>query len=471
MAVRRPTFKTVTTSRPRVVLTICILASALAFIDGSIVNIALPAISRSLTADTDALQWVLNAYLLPLTAFLLLGGALGDRYGLWRMLLVGIGIFLVASLGCAAAPNMTILLIARSVQGAGAAVLLPSSLAILGTSFQDEERGRAVGIWAAVSAMAGAIGPALGGWLIDIAGWRTVFLINLPVGLIAIFLALAVMPRGASSLSKAPLDLRGAVSATVMLGVLVWGLIVGTGPKGWNGMVTAALMLSFAAGIVFVVTEVAKGNDAMAPAALFGSRALVGLNCLTFLLYGALGAFLILLPFFLIEAADYGATAAGVALLPLPLVMTLTGPLMGTLAGRYGSRTLLTTGSLLMALGLLLCVRIDQNAAYVSQVLPCMIVASFGMSAAAAPLTTAILSSVDAQHSGSASGLNSALARAGNLVAAALIGTVLAARGELLVFRFHMAAIVGAAAALLAAAFALWSLASKKSGCAHKGTQ
>ena len=456
----QPNLKAAAASRPRVVLSICILASALAFIDGSIVNVGLSAISRSLTADTDALQWVLNAYLLPLTAFLLLGGVLGDRYGLWQILLVGIGIFLFASLGCAAAPNMAVFLTARAAQGVGAALLLPSSLAILGTSFQDEERGRAVGIWAAVSAMAGAIGPPLGGWLIDTAGWRMVFLINLPVGLVAVILTLAVMPRGASSSSKAPLDLQGAVSATATLGLLVWGLIVGTGPKGWNGMVTAALVFSFAAGIVFVLTEVAKGNNAMIPAALFGSRALVGLNVLTFLLYGALGAFLILLPFFLIEAANYSATAAGVALLPLPVVMTLMGPLMGALAGRYGSRTLLTVGSLLLALGLLLCVRIDQNAPYVSQVLPCMLVASFGMSAAAAPLTTAILSSVDAQHSGSASGLNSALARAGNLVAAALIGSVLAARGDMLVSRFHIAAVTGAAAALLAAGFALWSLAS-----------
>ena len=445
-------------ARPRLVLITCILASSLAFVDGSVINVGLPAIARSFKASAAELQWAINAYLLPLSALLLLGGALGDRFGLRRMLVTGIGLFVAGSIGCAAAPGLSSLLAARAMQGVGAAMLLPSSLAILGAVFRGEARGRAVGTWAAASAMAGAIGPALGGWLIDTVGWRAIFLINLPLGSAALVLAFFALRKGTSSITRAPLDVLGAVLATAALGGMVWGLTLGSGPRGWSmpaiGSVVAGTILL----VAFVAVEIARGDLAMTPPALFGSRTLIGLNLMTMLLYGALGAFLVLLPYLLIEAGRYPATAAGAALLPLPVVMTLASPLIGQLGARFGSRGLLTAGPIVVAAGFVLALRLDQGAAYWTEVLPCILLVSIGMAGAAAPLTTAILSSVSEQYIGSASGLNSAVARAGGLVATALIGAVLAAHGALLIARFHQSMLTAASVALLAGVCAFWAL-------------
>jgi EmrB/QacA subfamily drug resistance transporter len=446
-------------AHPKLTLLTCILASSLAFVDGSVVNVGLPAIGKSLGGGAADLQWVINAYLLPLSALLLTGGALGDRFGRRRLLVAGVALFGLASGACALSPRLAWLLAARAGQGIGAALLLPSSLAILGGAFQGEARGRAVGAWAAASAIAGAIGPVLGGWLIDAVGWRAIFLINLPLAAAAIALAVLAVrdPRAASR--RAPLDVAGAVLATAALAALVWGLTVGAGPKGWTSAaglaVTAGVLLAFA----FVAVEVRRGERAMTPPALFGSRALVGLNLMTLLLYGALGGFLVLLPYVLIRAAGYGATAAGAALLPFPLVMSLLAPAMGALAGRFGSRAPLTLGPLLVAAGFLAALRIGRDAGYWSEVAPCVLLIALGMAGAAAPLTTAVLSAVDQRHTGSASGLNSALARAGGLVATAAIGTVLAADGEALIRGFRVAAATGAVVSGLAAASAWWGLA------------
>ena len=432
-----------------------ILASSLAFVDGSVVNVGLPAIGRDLHASAADLQWTINAYLLPLSALLLLGGALGDRFGPGRLLTLGVALFGLASAGCALAPDLGWLLAARAVQGAGAALVLPNSLAVLGSATQGVARGRAVGFWAAASAMASALGPVLGGWLIDLSGWRAIFLINLPLAAAAIVVERLGVPDLRGDEQRPPLDLAGAALGAASLGGLAWGLTIGSGPGGWSPAAGVLLLGGAALAFGFVRVEARRGDRAMTPPALFGSRQLVALNLMTFLLYGALGGYLVLLPYVLITAGGYRATAAGAALLPFPVVMALGGPVMGWLAGRFGSRPLLTAGSLLAGAGFALALRVQAHSAYIAAVLPSVLLVALGLSCAAAPLTTAVLSSVDERHQGAASGLNSAVARAGGLAATALLGGVLAASGERLIGAFHLAAMAGAALAVLAAVFAL----------------
>src|SRR6185312_8568288 len=266
-------------------LTTTILASSLAFLNGSVVNIGLPSVGGTFKASPGDLQWVINAYLLPLSALLLLGGAAGDRFGRVRLLIIGTAIFGGASIACALAPSLPWLLVGRSLQGVGAALLMPNSLAILGAAFSGEARGRAIGIWASMGAVMGAVGPVLGGWLIDTVGWRSIFLINLPL-------------------------------ATGALEAITWGLTIGSGHAGWT---PAALLLAFAGVALmlsFLAVEWSKGEVAMMPLTLFGSSSFIGLTLLTLFLYGALVALLVLLPYVLIRAAGYSGAEAGAALLP-----------------------------------------------------------------------------------------------------------------------------------------------------------
>ena len=429
-------------SHPGLVIATTILASSMALVDGSVVNVALPTIGASLGADAVGLQWVVNAYLLPLSALLLLGGAAGDRFGSRRLLMIGVGLFGAASIACAMAPNLMWLLAARFVQGAGAAVLMPSSLAILGRSFSGEEKGRAIGIWAAAGAAGAALGPVLGGWLIDAASWRLIFLINVPLAAAAIALAYRYVGADADD-GSTPLDATGAGLATAGLGLATWALTEGSA-RGWS---LAALVALGAGGlllIVFVLAERRLGDRAMMPLTLFASSSFVGLTVLTFLLYGALGGMFVLVPYVLIEAGGYGATQAGAALLPLPLVLALASPAAGALSGKIGPRWPLVIGPIIVAVGLLLLLRIGSETSYWLGVLPAMLVIAVGMAGAVAPLTTAVLMSVDSHHVGAASGLNSAVARTGGLVATALIGSVMAAVGPALVNAFGVAALVGA---------------------------
>jgi EmrB/QacA subfamily drug resistance transporter len=447
-------------SHPHWVLAACILASSLSFIDGSVVNVGLPAIGRSLGGDAQGLQWVINAYLLPLSALLLLGGAAGDRYGKKRMLLAGVALFALASAACALAPNLPVLQTARALQGVGAAVMLPSSLAILGAVYSGEARGRAVGIWAAAGAMAGAIGPVAGGWLIDVSGWRSIFLLNLPVAFAALMLAWLFAPPLDDS-HTSTLDLGGGLLATLGLGALTWGLTLGSGKSGWTLPAIAATAVGAAMLIGFVFVEKARGDQAMMPIGMFGSKSYIGLSFLTFALYGALGGVLLLLPYLLILNEGYPATAAGAALLPFPLIIAVVSPLIGQVAGRIGSRWPLTIGPLVVAAGFALMVRIP-GGHYWTAVFPAAAVMAIGMAGAVAPLTTAVLSSVDARHTGSASGFNSAVSRAGGLIATALLGSVLASREEPLAQDFRIAVLIGAAAALAASASAFFLLSDKK---------
>ena len=440
-------------AHPRLVLAATILASSLAFVDGSVVNVGLPEIGRSLGADAEALQWVVNGYLLPLSAVLLLGGAAGDRFGRRRLLIIGTSLFALASLGCALAPGLAGLLAARALQGVGAAMLMPNSLAILGAAFRGEAKGRAIGVWAATGAAMGAAGPVLGGWLIDLGSWRAVFLINLPLAAGAIALAWRYVPHDEEG-SGQSLDLAGGLLATIGLGALTWALTVGSSPSGWT---PKAVVMAFVAPLllwVFALVEKRRGDRAMMPVALFAKPSFVGLTLLTFFLYGAMGGLFVLIPFVLIKVASYSATAAGAALLALPLVLSVASPLAGGFAGRFGPRLPLAVGPLVAAGGFLLALRIGASANYWTEVLPAILVIAIGMSGAVAPLTTAILTSVDARHTGSASGFNSAVARAGGLVGTALLGTVLAAQGDQLLTGFHVAMLVGAAACAAASASA-----------------
>jgi len=439
---------------PRLVLATAVLASSLAFIDGSVVNVALPVIGRALSADADALQWTVNAYLLPLSALLLLGGAAGDRFGRRRLLLWGTTLFAAASLGCAMASQVWMLLAARFVQGVGGAMLMPNSLAILGQTFTAERKGRAVGIWAAASGIAGALGPVLGGWLIDLGSWRAIFLINLPVAAVAIVLALRYVP-GDRVRRQDPLDVSGAILVTVGLGVLTWVLTLAGGPRG-PGRVTAVMAVG-AIGLLlaFVVVDARKGDRALVPMALFARRTVVGLNLVTLLLYGALGALLVLLPYVLIQALRYSAARAAAALVPLPIVMVLVSPVAGSLAGRLGPRMPIAIGSVAVGVGMLLTLRIHSFIGYWTELLPAVVVVALGLSAAVAPLTTAVLSEVEARYTGVASGFNNAIARTGGLLATASVGFVFASHGEGLLHSFHTTMVIGAVACWGAALGAL----------------
>ncbi|TRW14463.1 MFS transporter [Glacieibacterium frigidum] len=449
------------TARPRLVLAATILGSSLAFIDGSVVNVALPAIGRELGGEAAELQWVVNAYLLPLSALLLLGGALGDRYGRRRLFLLGIALFTLASVLCAAAPGLTALLAGRALQGVGAALLMPNSLAILGSAFSDEERGKAIGTWAAAGAAAGALGPLLGGWLIDDIGWRAIFLINLPIATAAAWLGWHYVVER-SDAGRSALDWRGAALATAGLGALTWGLTTGSGPGGFAPAAALPTLAGAALLALFVWAEGARGERAMVPLTLFGSASFVGLTLLTFLLYGALGGLLVLLPYLLIEAAGYSALEAGAALLPFAVVLSLSSRFMGRLAARVGPRLPLSIGPLVVASGFLLATRIGTNASYWTEVLPAVMVIAIGMAGAVAPLTTAVLGSIDARFAGTASGFNSAVARTGGLIATALLGTALAIRGEALAETFERAVLAGAGLAAAAGLSAAMLLAQTK---------
>jgi len=431
---------------PGFTLAACILASGLAFVDGSVINVALPAIGHALDVDAGALQWCINAYLLPLSAMLLLGGAVGDRFGRRRVLILGVLAFAFASAACALTPGLALLLAARFCQGAGAAMLMPNSLAILGQAFSGAAKGRAIGAWAATSAVASAVGPVLGGWLVDLGSWRAIFLINLPLAAGAILLAWRFAPDNPDG-PNTRLDVRGAWLVTIGLGSVTWALTLASG-HGWSrtgiGAVIAGLLLLAA----FLLVERHRRDWALMPLELFASRSLIWLSILTFLLYGALGALLILLPYVLIEACGYSATAAGAALLPLPLILTVSSPTTGAFAARAGARVPLAVGSLLCGLGFLLTLRIHAHANYWTGVLPALLVISVGLASTAAPLTTAVLSSADARNSGAASGLNSALARTGGLLATASLGGVLAPAGGQLLTSFHGAMGIAALACL-----------------------
>ena len=436
------------------VLLACIAASALSMIDGSMVNVGLPAIGRSLGAQGGGLSWVINGFTLPLSALILTGGAVGDRFGRRLTLLIGIGVFTVACAVCAFAPTLPWLVVGRLLQGAGAAFLMPNSLAILGARFEGAAKGKAVGLWAASTAAGAAVAPLLGGWLIDTVGWRAMFLINVPVAAGAFALA-AIFVHDSTDEERPALDLTGAALATLALTALTFGLTDASARKAFDVQVGISVAIGVAAAAAYLWVQERKGDRAMTPLTLFASPSFVGLTLLTLLLYGALGATLVLVPYLLQETRHYGATAAGAALLPFPIILSVASPFMGGLAGKIGSRLPLTIGPMIVAVGFLTAMRMPNAGPYWVTLLPAMLVISLGMAGAVAPLTTAVLSSVEPKHTGTASGFNSAVARTGGLIATALLGGVLAMKGADLASAFRLVCVICAGCAA-AAGLAAW---------------
>jgi EmrB/QacA subfamily drug resistance transporter len=402
------------------VLPATILGSSLGFIDSSVVNVALPAIGRDLGAGLATVQWVVNGYMLTLASLILLGDRLGRR----RVFLVGLVGFAAASLGCALAPSAGWLVAARLAQGAAAALVTPASLAIIGTAYTGEARGAAIGTWAAAGALTTALGPSLGGWLVDSLGWRWIFLINLPVAAAALGLGFR-LPADSGTGGAAPLDLRGALLAVLTLGLLSFGLIaVGDGDRLTG---TAAILAALPAAWIFVRTE-GRAAAPMMPLSLFRDGTFAGANGLTVLLYAALGGALFLLPFMLIGRHGFSATAAGAAFLPFSAIMGLGSRWSGRLVERFGPRPPLVLGSAIAAAGYAL-LGFSQGGSYWTAFLPGLVVLSIGMTLCVAPLTTAVLDSAPDEESGAASGINNAAARAGGLAAIGALGLAFGGAG------------------------------------------
>ncbi|WP_199803365.1 MFS transporter [Erythrobacter rubeus] len=438
------------------------LGSSLAFVVGSIINVALPSMQAEFATDAGGVQWIVNAYLLPLSALVLVGGSLGDHYGRKRLFMLGLAIFTAATIGCALAPNLEMLLVARFAQGVGAAFLAPNSLAIIADGFRGEKRGKAVGTWAAAGAIAGAAAPVIGGFVIDNLDWRWAFAIVIPPAAAAWIVGQrSIRESRESAEERAPLDLTGAALATAALGTLVFALI--NLPE--RGARDAAVLASASAGIAFsaafFIVERRKKGEAMMPLGIFGSMSFSGISILTLMLYAALGGLMVLLPYMLIEGLEYSATAAGAALLPFPLIMGVLSRTMGGLATRIAIRVTLTIGPLLVACGFgLFALMANADLDYWSDILPGLITIAVGMALCVAPLTTAVMNAVENRYVGVASGINNAISRIAGLVATALLGFVLIGTGggdADLISGFASASWVGAmlAAASAGAAFAM----------------
>jgi EmrB/QacA subfamily drug resistance transporter len=400
-----------------------ILGSSMAFIDSTVVNVALPALQSNLHATVVGVQWVVESYGLFLEALILVGGSLGDLLGRRRMFLAGVGIFAIASIACGFASSIQQLVIARSVQGLGAAFLVPGSLSIISASFGEKTRGQAIGTWSGFTAITTAIGPVLGGWLIEHASWRWVFFINVPIAAGVIVISLWHIPESRKS-AAGRIDWLGALLATVGLGGVVYGFIESTN-LGWaQPLVVGSLFAGFACLLGFALVE-ARVSSPMVPLTLFESRSFSAANLLTLFLYAALGIFFFLFPMNLIQVQGYSTTATGAAALPLILLMFFLSRWSGGLVARYGSRTPLVIGPLIAAVGFVLFAVPEVGVNYWKGFFPAFVVLGIGMAVSVAPLTTVVMSSVDQDRSGAASGTNNAVARIAAVLSVALVGIVM----------------------------------------------
>jgi EmrB/QacA subfamily drug resistance transporter len=397
------------------------MGSGIAFLDSTVLNVALPAVQADLGASAREAQWVYGAYALVLSALVLIGGSLGDRYGRRRVFVLGAAIFAVASVWCALAPGPGQLVTARAVQGAGGALLVPASLAIVGAAFEGKLRAKAIGTWSALSGTAMAVGPVLGGWLVEEVSWRTAFLITPVLAVVAIAIALRHVPESRDPEAHR-LDLVGAVLATTGLGGLVFGLIESSALGFGDPVVLAALILGMVALSGFVFVE-RRGKDPMVPPSLFRSRDFDGANLVTLLFYMALTGSLYFLPFLMMQVHGYSAFVAGSVFLPFVAMAFLLGRLSGRIVARFGTKVPLVAASGAVVLGLLLFALPGvEHDSYWTSFFPAMVVQGFGMALVITPLTTVALGSVESEHSGLASGVNNAMARVAGLLAVAVLG-------------------------------------------------
>jgi EmrB/QacA subfamily drug resistance transporter len=412
----------------RWVLFVAVLGSGIAFLDGTVVNVALPRIGEDLDASTSALQWVLNGYLLTLASLILLGGSLGDRHGRRRIFVVGVGVFTVASLLCAVAPNVEVLVAARLLQGIGGALLTPGSLAMIEASFRPEDRAQAIGAWSGLGGVAAALGPLLGGYLVEAVSWRAVFVINVPLGLLVMALATRHVPETRDPTATGRLDFAGAFLAALGLAGVTYALI--EGPNGMSGLVVAAGVAGLVALGAFLATE-RRSRNPMMSLDIFRSKQFSAANLVTFAVYAALGGFFFLFVAFLQISLDYSPIAAGAASLPVTALMLALSARAGALAQRIGARIPLTIGPLVIAASLLWMTRLESGDDYLTDILPMVIVYGVGLTLVVAPVTATVLAAADARHSGIASGINNAVARVASLLAVAVLPLIGGITGDL----------------------------------------
>ncbi len=431
----------------RWVVAVAVLGSGMAFLDGTVVNVALPTIGRDLKASTASLQWILNGYTLSLAALILLGGSLGDRHGRRRIFVLGVGVFTGASLLCALAPTVEILIAARVVQGVGGALLTPGSLAMIEASFRPSDRPRAIGAWSGLTGVAAAVGPLLGGYLVSAFSWRAVFLLNLPIGALVVALSHHV-PETRDPMAHGALDHRGATLGAIGLAGVTYALIEAPN-DGLSAPIVATAAIGLGALIGFFVAERRESNPMM-PLTMFASKQFSAANVVTFVVYAAIGSFFFLMVAFLQISLGYSPIAAGAATIPVTLLMLALSARSGALAQRIGPRIPLTAGPLIIAVGLLILTRLNPGAEYVTGILPGVLVFGIGLTLVASPVTATVLAAADERHSGIASGVNNAVARVANLLSVAALPLIANLGGrrfyqpEAMTHGFHVAMLVAA---------------------------
>ncbi len=447
--------------RGRWIVAATVLGSSMAMLDATVVNVALPTIGRELHTSLAGLQWVVTAYTLTLAGLILLGGALGDRFGRRRVFLIGVTWFALSSALCGVAPGIGVLIAARALQGIGGALLTPGSLAIIQSTFAADDRPRAIGAWSGLGGVAGAIGPFLGGWIVGSIGWRWIFLLNLPLAVAVLAVTIRHVPESRDPTAQGRFDIAGAVLAALALAGITDALIEAPSASLPESLVPA--LAGLAAGAAFVVLERRRGRHPervppMLPLGIFGSRQFTAINVITFIVYGAMGAVFFLLVLDLQVVAGFTPLQAGISLLPSTAALLLLSSRAGALAQRFGPRWLMTGGLLVAAAGLALLTRIGPDTSYVADVLPAVLLFGIGLSMTVAPLTATVLASADVRHAGVASGVNNATARAAGLLSVAGLPAVVGLTGAalysipLLNHGFHEAMIICSGLLVLAAA-------------------